>query len=271
MVGDGWTCANGGTTCTRSDMLSPGSSYPAITVTVNVSATAVTPQVNAVSVSGGGSATANATDSTTVILNPVLTITKTHTGNFTQAQQNATYTVTVSNGGAAGPTTSEVTVTETVPGGLTLVSMVGDGWTCALGGTTCTRSDALAGGAGYPPITVTVNVATGAASPLVNSVSVSGGGAATANATDSTDINPLPALNVTKSHTGDFMQGQKNVTYTIRVSPTARAATTSGMVTVTDGPMPGIIVVSMAGDGWTCGADGGNPCTRSDVLAPGAS
>ncbi len=40
-----------------------------------------------------------------------------------------TYSVVVSNGAAAGPTKGTVTMTETVPAGLTLVSMAGAGWT----------------------------------------------------------------------------------------------------------------------------------------------
>jgi len=50
------------------------------------------------------------------------------------------------------------------------------------------RSDALAGGSSYPTITVTVNVAGNASSPQVNSVTVSGGGSATASVSDSTNI-----------------------------------------------------------------------------------
>jgi len=72
---------------------------------------------------------------------------------------------------APGPTSTLVVVTETIPSGLSLVSMAGTGWTCAAG--TCTRSDALAGGASYPPITVTVNVAGNATSPQVNAVRLS--------------------------------------------------------------------------------------------------
>ncbi|HEV2730889.1 MAG TPA: protease pro-enzyme activation domain-containing protein, partial [Terriglobales bacterium] len=75
---------------------------------------------------------------------PVLSITKTHTGNFTQGQQHATYTVTVSNRANAAPTSGTVTVTDIPPSGLTLVSMTGTGWTCAA--SNCTRSDALNGG-----------------------------------------------------------------------------------------------------------------------------
>ncbi len=113
-----------------------------------------------------------------------LTIGKTHTGNFTPGQNGATYAVTVSSAAGSSPTTGAVTVTETVPPGMTLVSMAGAGWTCPAGGTTCTRSDALNGGSSYPAITVTVNVASSAATLLTNQVSVSGGGAATSSAAD---------------------------------------------------------------------------------------
>ena len=100
-----------------------------------------------------------------------LTISKTHSGSFAQGQVGATYTVTVANAGAASkPAANLVTVTDTAPSGLTLIAMSGSGWSCAA--NACTRSDALAAAASYPPITVTVAVAGNAASPLINSVSV---------------------------------------------------------------------------------------------------
>src|ERR1035437_1426300 len=117
---------------------------------------------------------------------PVLNIVKTHSGNFSKGQNGATYTVTVSNNGI-DPTKGTVTVTETIPAGLTLVSMAGDGWTCK--GISCTRSDALASGVSYPAITVTVNVASNAASSVTNQVGVSGGTAAAATTSDLTTIN----------------------------------------------------------------------------------
>ena len=49
--GPGWSCSNN--TCTRGDVLSPGSSYPAITATVNVAADAPSQVTNQVAVSGG--------------------------------------------------------------------------------------------------------------------------------------------------------------------------------------------------------------------------
>ncbi len=183
MTGAGWAC--GGNSCARSDALAGGASYPAITVTVAVSLNAASPQVNSVTVSGGGSDSATATDSTPIGISAVLGIGSTHGGSFTQGQ-SGTYTVTVSNRAGAGATSGIVTVTETVPAGLTLVSMAGSGWAC--GGNACMRSDALAGGASYPAIAVTVNVGASAVSPQVNSVTVSGGGVASATATDSTNL-----------------------------------------------------------------------------------
>lgn len=65
-----------------------------------------------------------------------------HNGNFTQGQSGA-YTVPVSNVGT-GSSIGTVTVTESVPPGMTLLSMVGTGWTCpGTAASNCTRNDAL--------------------------------------------------------------------------------------------------------------------------------
>ncbi len=267
MSGSGWNCTVS-PTCTRGDVLAAGNSYPAITVTVNVQAGATSPQVNNVAVSGGGSSAASASDSTTILGAPALVITKVHSGSFTRGQQGATYSVTVQNTPGAAATSGTVTVTDTPPSGLALVSMAGTGWACA--SNSCTRSDALAGGASYPSILVTVNVSGSATSPQNNQVSVSGGGSATANANDSTTILAAsqPALSILKSHSGSFSQGQQNATYTVTVSNNNAAATSSGGVTVTDTVPAGLTLVSMAGSGWNCLS---NTCTRSDALAGGQS
>jgi uncharacterized repeat protein (TIGR01451 family) len=116
----------------------------------------------------------------------VLTIQSSHTSVFTRGQTGVTYTLTVSNGSGAGNTAGTVTVSEILPTGLTLASMAGSGWTCSA--PTCTRSDALAGGSSYPPITTTVNVSAAAAAQLTNRASVSGGGASPAGAGDLTVV-----------------------------------------------------------------------------------
>ena len=123
----------------------------------------------------------------TVNVAPVLTVSKTHTGNFTKGQQGAAYTVTVSNVGAQNPTLGTVILTDTIPAGLTLVSMAGTGWACTQ--NVCTRSDALPVTGSYPVVTVTVNVASNAGASVTNTVKVTGGTSATATASDVTTIN----------------------------------------------------------------------------------
>jgi uncharacterized repeat protein (TIGR01451 family) len=105
---------------------------------------------------------------------PALSIAKAHKGFFVQGQRAAVFTIAVSNATGAGPTSGAVTVTETIPSGLTLVSMFGSGWSCA--NAACSRSDVLTGGETYPLIAVVVSVAMDAPAVVVNAVSASGGG-----------------------------------------------------------------------------------------------
>lgn len=193
ILGPGWACDQPAGPCSPTDPIVAGSTYPPITLRVNVAANAPPTVTNTVSVSGGGdSNTSNnsASDPTTIMpptQSPVLKINKTHIGDFAKGQTGATYTVTVSNTGQ-GSTAGVVTVTDTLPGGLTATSINGSGWNCAQPSGPCSRSDVLAAGASYPNLTVIVNVASNASSPQVNAVNVSGGGSAGASASDSTNI-----------------------------------------------------------------------------------
>ncbi len=178
IAGTGWTCTLGTLSCTRSDALGAGASYASITVTVNVAANAPASVINSATVSGGGELnTANdgANDPTTIGNGPDLIVTKSHSGNFTQGQTGAQYTITVKNTGGTA-TSGVVTVTDTLPAGLTATGISGTGWTCTLGTLSCTRSDALGAGASYASITVTVNVAANAPASVTNIATVSGGG-----------------------------------------------------------------------------------------------
>jgi uncharacterized repeat protein (TIGR01451 family) len=106
---------------------------------------------------------------------PNLTIAKSHSGAFAAGQTGATYTLAVSNIGQ-GATVGTVSVNDLLPAGLTATAMTGPGWICALSSLTCVRADVLAGGAGYPGITVTVDVSNSAPASVTNVASVSGGG-----------------------------------------------------------------------------------------------
>ncbi|MBI4910060.1 MAG: putative Ig domain-containing protein [Acidobacteria bacterium] len=275
MSGSGWTCTTL-PTCTRTDLLAAAGSYPAITVTVSVASNATSPQVNSITVTTAqtesNAANNTATDSTTIV-QPDLTITKTHTGTFTQGSTGNTYTVTVTNSGAGIKLAGQsVSVTDTPPSGLTVTAMNGTGWTCTTL-PTCTRSDVLAPAASYPALTVTVSVAANATSPQVNSISVttaqSESNAANNTATDSTTI-VQPDLTITKSHSGNFLQGSAGNNYTVTVTNSGAGAKNAGQsVSVTDAPPAGLTVTAMSGTGWTCTTL--PTCTRSDVLAPAAS
>src|SRR5438874_456804 len=100
----GWTCVLGTLTCTRSDALAAGLSYPAITLTVTVANNASASVTNTATVSGG-CYTNTANDTANEVSFPTRRssdlITKSHSGNFTQGQVGATYTITATNSGFA--------------------------------------------------------------------------------------------------------------------------------------------------------------------------
>ncbi|MFG2916841.1 hypothetical protein ACGF0D_28635 [Kitasatospora sp. NPDC048298] len=121
---------------------------------------------------------------------PSLTITKTHARHFTQGERGK-YTITVGNNGTTPTDGSAVTVTDTLPPGLHARSISGTGWTCTLSTLTCTRTDVLAPGSTYPPITLTVKATCEAHDEVTNTATVTGGGdPATHTATDPTTVKP---------------------------------------------------------------------------------
>jgi len=97
-----------------------------------------------------------------------------HSGNFTVGQ-NGSYTLSVNNNGPS-PENGTVTVTDTLPAGLSFGSASGTGWTCGAAGqdVTCTHAGPLASGGSLPDITLTVGVGTAAAPGVTNTATVSG-------------------------------------------------------------------------------------------------
>jgi uncharacterized repeat protein (TIGR01451 family) len=103
-----------------------------------------------------------------------LAISKTHSGNFTVGQ-NGSYTLSVTNNGP-GNEIGPITVTDTLPAGLSYVSASGTGWACGAVGqdVTCTHSGPLASGTSLPDITLTVGVGAAAAPGVTNTATVAG-------------------------------------------------------------------------------------------------
>ncbi|MFN2414319.1 MAG: kelch repeat-containing protein, partial [Pyrinomonadaceae bacterium] len=150
-------------------------------------------------------------------------LTKTHAGAFAGGA-NGAYTLTVSNVGtasAAGP----LTVTDTLPAGLSFVSGVGEGWNCSAAGqtVTCTRASALAAGASTQ-IELTVAVGLAAVPSVTNTASVAG----------PDDVNPA------NNNAADFTQ----VPCGFSISPTSNSF---GQV----GGAASISVTATSGCGWT--------------------
>jgi len=266
-----------------------------------------------VTVSGGGetAAPSTVTAATTIQQAADLNVASSHSGSFTQGDAADSYTLTVSNvkgpnaPGTGGPSLGLASVADSLPWGLTATGMSGQGWACDVTAVTCYRSDSLAAGPSYPPVTLTVSVADNAPASVTNSVTVSGGGMTSGpgsstsgggqTATDLTTITQTgptgtpppppqaPDLSVTSTHSGAFTQGDAADSYTITVSNAAAAGPAAGLVTVTDSLPAGLTPARMTGDGWTCtlapATLPGSPntfesaptCYRFGSLAPGAS
>jgi hypothetical protein len=111
-------------------------------------------------------------------------------GAFSRGKKSATLAVNISNSGTAAASDG---VMVRVTTGFKLVLVSGANWNCS--GSQCTRSDSLAPGASYPPITVTVSVDPNSTSPVSTSAMVLGGGTAGGMVTDSAVVTgPVPTI-----------------------------------------------------------------------------
>lgn len=304
----GWTCQNStGTACaagntgtltfTNSGPLLSGASST-ITLTIQPTLAALVTGTTSGNITNTATVStiqdnnaANNTSSVTSVVNaPDLRITKTGDVSITQGQAGVSYTLAVQNIGS-GATTGTITVTDTLPNGITPTAPTGsvNGWSCNISGqtVTCTRSDTFAAGSiatptNLPNITISANVA---ANATVGSVTN------TATVTLATDpilsnnradlpisIIPIPPnLAITKAHTGNFLRPSTGNTYTLTI--TNLGGSTSGAVTVIDTVPTGLTPTNPSGtsatwttNGWSCSISGQIvTCTRNDVLASGFS
>jgi uncharacterized repeat protein (TIGR01451 family) len=251
-------------TCTSITSIPAGQNHPTqivLGVVVGAAAFAASPVTNVATISGGGEPAFNngnntASDPTTIVGSPNLTIAKTHTGNFTRGSTTASYTITVTNSGTAATNGTTVTVTDTVPAGLTPTAPTPpagtvNGWSCNIAGqvVTCTRTDSLPAGQSYPVIPITVTVSQTAPNSVTNSVTVAGGGEPASlngnnTATDPTTIVSSADLSLTKTADNSAPLINQLVTFTLTVS-NAGPTNASG-ITVRDQLPAGLAFVSAA-------------------------
>ncbi len=258
--GAGWTCSHSGNasvSCT-SPTLAAASSAPSITVVVTApaQATSLTNSASVASTTADPDATNNS-DSviTAVTASADLAIAKSGPASVIAAGVVG-YTLVVTN---AGPSdAAALTVTDSLPPGVTFVSVTGTGWTCTPSGNvtvTCTRP-ALATGAAAPPITVTVTAPSQATS-LTNSASVTSSTADPDGSNNSdtaiTLVTASADLSLTKSGP-PTVSATGSVTYSLVVANAGPSDATA--LTVTDVLPAGVTFVSASGTGWTCTAAG---------------
>ena len=167
---------------------------------------------------------------------PDLSIAKSHSGNFVRGT-TGTYTVTVSNISLNAASSGLVTVSDTLPAGLTPTIASGTGWSCPIAGqtVTCTRSDALPAVSSYPGITITVLVAQTAGGTLTNTATASGGNELNVtndSASDTTTIVSSSDMAITKTGAPNPVKQGNTLTYTLTV--TNNGPSDASNVTVTD-------------------------------------
>ncbi len=142
---------------------------------------------------------------------PDLTVSMTDSGagKFYPGDVGDTYTITVTNSGT-GATNGTVSLTDTLPAGLTATGFSGTGWTVSLFNPDGQPRDALAAGSSYPVLTLTVNVATSASGNVTNTATVSGGGETnTSNDTASDTTSIAQAIVATGGFAVSYGQGKE--------------------------------------------------------------
>ncbi len=271
----GWNCTlNAGVfNCTTSNAIATNTPQN-FTVNVNIGPATTGTISNTATVSGGGEinlANDSSTDTVSIVLEPNLTVTKSHTAVFRQGDADDTYTITVTNSGGAA-TTGNWTMSDSIPTGLTFVSISpSTGCVTNANPIVCTSAAVLAP-AGTSTFTLHVSVANNAPALVTNSVIVAGGGeifTTDDTATDPTSIGQAPDLTVNKTHTGPFKQGDNGVdSYTITVTNVG-SAPTSGAVTLNDALPAGVTGTTfVAASGWNCTLNTGVfNCTTSNAIA----
>ncbi len=262
-TGEGWSCTNSEQQidCELTDPLPTATSAPPITVVVTVLAAAYPQVSNTASVDSTTTdpviGNNSATDLVTVPPQVDLGITKSHTPEPLQVGQQATYTLAVSNAGTTddpGP----ITVSDTLPAGLTFVSGSGDGWNCSASGqdVTCTRN------AGLPTTgnsSMAVVVAVGpAAYPAVTNVATVTSPAEDTNPENNTASDPATVLPLYDLVLVKELLSITGIRADWRLTVTNNGPNPApiGAVTVIDQLPDELSYLDFTGDGWTCTPQG---------------
>ncbi len=295
----GWSCApnnNAGSTCTLTvgALAGGGASTTrrfAVTVVPSLPA-GVTQTTNTASLSDDGAngadptpANNTASDTTPLIAAPDLVLSKSDGGASVTPGGTVAYTLAYTNTGTRGATT--VVLTETVPANTTFNAGASSaGWTCAPNnnaGATCTLAvGALnVGQSDSKTFAVTVvNPVAAGVNQLSNTARIGDDGTngmdptpANNTASDTTTVNAVPELSITKSDGGASAAPGVTVAYTLTYANTGNQGAT-GVVLSETVPLNSSFNTGASSAGWSCanGAPAGSTCTLSiTALAAGGS
>ena len=247
-------------TCTSPTAIANGANS-SFDLNLKVLATATPSLINTASVSSptiDPKPDNNTAQDTGLIIVSDLAVTKTHLGNFVRGS-SGTYTLSVLNVGFAA-SFGAITVTDTLPDGLTPQSVVGAGWTCSIAAqtVTCNRTttDALAANSSFSDITLVASIAQTADASLVNSATVSGGGEinlANNTASDTVSLVSSSDLSMTKTDNLSNVVPGTSIEYTITVS---NAGPSDALGVGVLDPLPNTLSAAT----WTCAASAGASC-----------
>ena len=200
---------------------------------------------------------------------PDLALSKTHTGSFT-AGSTGSYTLTVSNVGN-GPTAAAITVTDSLPTGLTYSSASGTNWSCAAASqvVTCTNPGPLAANASSA-ITLNVQIASNVTSSIANTASVSVTGdtnSANDSATDVASIGGTPVIAIAFSDSTIGLNASTVLTFTVS---NAGGVGFTGLA-FSDTLPTGLVVATPNGLTSTCGGTATATAGSSSIALAGGT
>ncbi|MGE8318744.1 MAG: DUF7507 domain-containing protein [Comamonas sp.] len=289
--GTGWVCDNS-VSCVKAAGVAAGAADETV-ATVVATKTGTTAVTNTARVASGDLAcesdvpAARCTSSATVAdaSQPALALAKSAAPASAAQGENITCSIRVSNSGQVA-SAADTTVTDTLPAGLSLVSVTaGEGWTCD-NSIRCTKAGGVAAGTTDETVVTVVATKTGTAS-VTNTASVASGDAAceatpvAGRCSSSATVQdggspPAPALAVAKAADRASARRGETIHYRIQVGnsgPVASGADT----TIVDSVPEGLRVVAVrGGEGWACTPGSGEGpvdirCVKAAGVAAGAA
>jgi uncharacterized repeat protein (TIGR01451 family) len=231
----GGSCTTAGqtVTCVRTSGVVLAGMTITATITVDVTPAAAGNVVNraCVAIANESAPTSNCDDDPTVVI-PVANLAIEKTSDpFFVVGQTGVYSLTVTNLGPS-PASGPITVTDTLPAGLTYQAATGAPCTVAGQVVTCARAGALAVGSSFA-IRLTVLVSPTAAGTRVNSACVAGSTLDPVSANDCATVTTpvlMPGVTIHKSATppdGFFVSAHDLITYTLDVTNTGSLTLTN--------------------------------------------